>query len=278
MNRLGTLNRPTAKAFHYSRKNRLCRGFTLAELMAVIGIVTVLSAILLPALNKGRTRSQAISCMNNLRQLQLSWLMFPDDHGGELPANDFVDGFKIKSAQNFFGHSWAPGNPKLDFTSANLEKGDLFQYNRNANIYRCPSDNSKVDLPTGTEPLLRTRSYSMSSSINSQVTANRYPTIRRQGELVSLNTSRLFVFIDTHEDNISDAHFAVDPTSKTWVNVPSDRHGRAANLSFADGHIERWKWEVKKVFAGWEVPAHQDPQDRLKDEMDLERLKRVVKQ
>lgn len=272
MNWLGTSRRSVAKAFAYRRKDRYCRGFTLAELMVVIAIMAVLSAILLPALNKGRTRSQAISCLNNLRQLQLSWQMFPDDHNGELPANDFVDGIKFGSAQTYTGDSWCPGNARTDFTSINIERGQLFQYNRSASIYRCPADNSKVELPTGSDPVLRTRSYSMSSAINSQVTSSFFPAFRKQGEMQRQNPARLFVFIDTHEDAISDAHFAVNPKGDQWINLPSSRHGRAGNLSFADGHIERLNWLTEKKFSSWyQKYANAD------DEKDLRRLQSFVR-
>ncbi|MEK7676967.1 MAG: hypothetical protein AAB676_14135, partial [Verrucomicrobiota bacterium] len=33
-----------------------------------------------------------------------------------------------------------------------------------------------------------------------------------------------------------------------WVNLPADRHGRAGTLSFADGHVEKWKWKWPKQF------------------------------
>lgn len=271
MNLHSTSRRTAAKAFPYRRGDKLCAGFTLVELMTVIFIMTILSAILLPALNKGKTRSQAIACLNNLRQLQLSWGMFPDDNSGELPANDFVDGMKFGSATTYTGPSWCPGNARTDFTSASIEQGQLFQYNKSAAIYRCPSDNSKVELPTGSDPVLRTRSYSMSSAINSQVTSGFFPAFRKQGEMQGENPARLFVFIDTHEDSISDAHFAVDPNGRRWINMPSSRHGRAGNLSFADGHIERWNWLAEKKFTGW----YQET-DGL-DGKDLERLQSVVR-
>ncbi len=274
MNRPDTTRKLMAKAIPYRLKVPSSQGFTLAELMVVVTIMAILSAILLPALNKGKTRSQAISCLNNLRQLQLSWQMFPDDHNGELSANDYVDGIKLHSAQTYMGESWAPGNPEYDFTSENLERGHLFQYNRNPNIYRCPADKSVVELPTGSDPILRTRSYSMSSSMNSQVALSRFPSFRKQSEMTYRNTSRLFVFIDAHEKSITDAHFAVNPKTspfyKQWVNLPTDRHGQAANLSFADGHIERWSWAVNKTWTGWNKPAQNG------DERDLERLQSAI--
>jgi prepilin-type processing-associated H-X9-DG protein len=235
--------------------------------------MATLSAILLPALNKGRSRSQAISCLNNLRQLQLAWEMYSDDNAGELPPNNFVEGIKMGSLATYRGDSWCPGNTRDDVTTDNIQRGTLFQYTKSANIYRCPSDESLVNGATGTGELPRTRSYSMSSSINSEVTSSLSPSFRRSTELLNVDPSQVFVFIDSHEDAISDAHFALAPDTKFWIDMPSDRHDQAANLSFADGHIERWQWAAPKNFVRFQqAPSGED------DLSDLRRLQSVLRQ
>ena len=38
--------------------------------------------------------------------------------------------------------------------------------------------------------------------------------------------------------------------ARVWWDIPANRHAQSANLSFADGHAERWKWKVPKVYQG----------------------------
>ncbi len=63
-------------------------GFTLVELLVVIGVIAVLVAMLLPALNKARRQAQAISCMSNLRQWGLANQFWARDYAGQFPTLD----------------------------------------------------------------------------------------------------------------------------------------------------------------------------------------------
>src|SRR5690348_4803105 len=63
----------------YTSSN-LCRAFTIIELLVVIAIIAVLAAMIIPSLNRGGCKWPNVPCMNNLRQIGLSLVMYSSDH------------------------------------------------------------------------------------------------------------------------------------------------------------------------------------------------------
>ncbi|HEX5397963.1 MAG TPA: prepilin-type N-terminal cleavage/methylation domain-containing protein [Verrucomicrobiae bacterium] len=77
------------------------RGFTLIELLVVIAIIAILAAMLLPVLARAKETGRRISCLNNLKQLDLAAQVFVDDNGGYYPPRSETDRWPNRLYDNY---------------------------------------------------------------------------------------------------------------------------------------------------------------------------------
>ena len=116
----------------------------------------------------------------------------------------------------------------------------------------------------------------MSQSVNGwpefdPALAQLIPSFKKFTQITTPAPTALIVFLDTHEDAIFDALFGMPtqdywPDERNWWDLPANRHSQAANLSFADGHAEHWRWKYPKIstvhFAAQYVPDNELPDYR----------------
>src|SRR5438132_5047904 len=84
-------------------------GFTLVELLVVIGIIALLISILLPSLNKAREQGNRIKCASNLRQIAVAAITYANEHKGKFPRTYYQPGVGLSNT-NIGGLGNSPTN------------------------------------------------------------------------------------------------------------------------------------------------------------------------
>ena len=246
--------------------------FTLIELLVVIAIIALLAALLLPALSKAKALALWIHCTSNLKQLQLAWQMYADDHNDRLVPNFHLgtDGVwgSIRSSSN----SWVSGCPLTDGTSLGIRQGALLSYTRSEGVYRCPSDRAVWPYAGGPAP----RPFNVALSVCLNGGWNEATGYALDPAAVVKSTEirrpdRVFTFMDEEEASIpGGAFFVSKEQTDFWWMIPGyrDKSG-GANVAFADGHalFKRWK-DPGRRWTRWDT--------RVRNALDREDLAWVV--
>ena len=170
-----------SRGAHQSRSG----GFTLVELLVVIGIIAILIAILLPALNHAKEQANRVKCSSNLRQIGIAMMMYADEHK-DYPRVDSVQPGESSHPVYFSGqlntdpfrNRGALASSRFDATAGMflLVRGKYVT----TGVFVCPSTDHEPDRMDGkplseranfsrTEPLGRNYSYSFANPFPQQV-------------------------------------------------------------------------------------------------------------
>jgi prepilin-type processing-associated H-X9-DG protein len=229
-------------------------------LLVVIAIIAILAGMLLPALSKAKAKAQGISCLNNHRQLMLAWRIYSEESADRLPfafceANATLKKYAwVNGVLDYNGNNASNWDPEQD-----IKQSLLWKYTKNVAIYKCPSDNSTVNVRGTIKP--RVRSMSMNNYVggNGDMTfqnysqdgwpANIWRVYTKMSDMTAPGPSKTFVLLDEREDSINDAFYVVQmtgfpeaPGQNILVDTPAAYHNNAGGFSFADGHSEIHKW------------------------------------
>ena len=220
------------------------KGFTILELLVVVGILCLLASFMLPALARAKIKSPSAGCLSNLRQMQLGATMYRDDFNDFLmpnaPAGELGWVQRTEDWQN------NPGNTNVAYYASSL----MWPYiNQDISVFRCPADFKPSD--NG----YRIRSYSMNGQMGipqGDVTGNYNPGWRlytKGSDLTCPTPANAFVFCDESMYSLNDGYLQISANSPQFPDVPAAYHAGGCGFSFADGHAEIHRWQGPNLVA-----------------------------
>lgn len=224
----------------------LRRGFTLVELLIVIGIVLLLVAILLPVLGKAREQAWQVKCASNERQILMAVFMYADSNRGILPL--------AESDQS--GMIWMIADGQYDY-----QNGSLWPFigtrdpAAREQLFTCPADpEPRVWNNEGRHGSPRNFTYNFNYELYTDP-SHIYPNYYRAGVHLSRvkgSEHKIFVVEEKAPWYVAAVKAVSFMDSKPSYWLPpssqqpgsegsspfSDRHFHCANMGMADGHVE----------------------------------------
>jgi prepilin-type N-terminal cleavage/methylation domain-containing protein/prepilin-type processing-associated H-X9-DG protein len=234
---------------------RRIRGFTLVELLVVIGVITILIAMLLPTLTRAREKANTVKCMSNLRQIGIEFNIYCNNNRGWI----FPPGFGTNVPPHarwpmiVFKIPTAPLPPKYNpalYDPNNYDPVTFPPAPYTPPIMLCPSDENPKE----------GHSYILNSHI-------AYNSIKAGSSKLGSKTSSEVIVMGEKVTSEGDYYMEINPGGLTDFDrlVDKYRHGIAvdaaaqklagSNYLFLDWHVETLvPDEAKRGMDPWDVP------------------------
>jgi len=220
--------------------------FTLIELLTVVSVIIILLSILLPCLSKLKEVAKRITCLNNQRQLILSWNNYCIDYAGSLPVYDSV--------------LW--GDPQVDVPIPQHKSWPV--------IMQDYLTNAVYDYLSGATVRVKGKGFLICPSLPLAATAYNYSTdCWKPGYGMnvygiggkSINGSKSYskipqIVFPSRQIGFADSYISYAPSNGNYMiyfgNAVHYRHsGGTANFLFCDGHVESLKSSYIATTTAW---------------------------
>jgi len=242
------------------------QGFTLIELLVVIAIIAILAAMLLPALSASKQRAYGIKCISNLKQMDLSYIMYQQDFGKAIAYNSVsvlwmqtlisyqaqvaavrlcptatstnASGATVGDAQTAW--SWGIANNVQLNTGSYAINGWLYQYDQTSGIANY--------VPASSQPYFFPKESSITQPVSTPtfmdaIWPDCWPTHGGNGGSLPLD-----LFHGDPTISMGRICIARHPLKPGATATAGQSIRGAINMAFADGHASLWKLQdIKNV-------------------------------
>lgn len=222
------------------------RGFTLVELLVVIGIIAVLIAILLPVLQKAREQARQVTCASNQRQICIAVLNYANQNQGWLPRID--DPMQLLGSRTPSQAVIQTAGGWIDWTRGELMPYIAREPSSRQRVFNCPTDaDPKMFINPATSAVLpRNFSYNLNGVLRDPPAHPGMGCLRLSQ--VRQSEHKFVVMEEESPGGIIGSSTDWAPSGPaTFISLLSARHSGYCNEGFFDGHVELID---PKVFTG----------------------------
>ena len=255
------------------------RGFSMVELLILIGIVVLLAAIILPAVSRAREMGRRTVCVSHIGQLTAAWLTYATDNDGHLPNQWGSPAWRGGLTAEQLAAEGIRGLFVYRDPSTTIPRGQLWPYLRDLKTYTCPDDPQEFHWvnhaaaaggPTGAMPGGTGTSYGVNPLLGDLGIPSGWPRPPRdpfkkppyaayRASTVSRikSPAHTYVFIeDIDWQGIEFPSVPIYPNNLAGTLVPNgrlhlNRSGKAegCSIAFADGHAIFWNYAIADAAA-----------------------------